>query len=522
MTINEISEGAKWVAVGCSVRGASHVRNGVENQDRALVYSSVHGPEYADGQAVLRNVRAPFVVAVADGHGSARHFRSARGAKFAVEAAGKALMDLAEHGGTSSAEEWEAMLKLQAKSVFLRWRELVADDLEGDELSPEEWAIVTSKTTKSGVQADPVVAYGATLVAAVVTGSLVGIVQIGDGSAVALKADGEGYVIASEPVPVDDSLYGTTTTSLCTKNSWLQFRVAALCGEEAPPFLMLVTDGYDQSYPTREAYLRSAVDYSDLIREEEGQQAIGANLGRWLSEISEEGTGDDVSMVIVARPNALSPWRKPELVESTRESKYEGPTTVAEVAEEPMVETLSSPQNSVSEVERHLKDLKTPYGDRLWNSWHVREPWRINHGCQEDVGGLIAKNIAGVHGRVGRLRWTRGAEVPLISVLDSGPEIDLTKKAQSGLAAYGELRRTIGSRGWIVVEGIAEQFDALVGNRRGQAMSQRRVLLQSLLDDVIDDEKGVVFVVDQNASNDDEVLADIQRVVDEFDATRQV
>ena len=61
-----------WRAIGRSVRGASHVRSSLPNQDAIAWF-----PDSGKGP--------PLIVAVSDGHGSPRNFRSDVGSKIAVE-----------------------------------------------------------------------------------------------------------------------------------------------------------------------------------------------------------------------------------------------------------------------------------------------------------------------------------------------------------------------------------------------------------------------------------------------------
>src|SRR5688572_29641043 len=65
----------EWEVIGCSRRGTTHHRTSLPNQD-ALQEDLFDGP---DGPTVC--------LAVADGHGSKRTFRSDRGAGFSVRAA---------------------------------------------------------------------------------------------------------------------------------------------------------------------------------------------------------------------------------------------------------------------------------------------------------------------------------------------------------------------------------------------------------------------------------------------------
>src|SRR5438067_1473667 len=71
----------KWQVICASVRGASHIRVGLPNQDD-LFYL----PKTKVGPRLL--------LAVADGHGGAKHFRSDVGAHCAVSAATSVLRPL--------------------------------------------------------------------------------------------------------------------------------------------------------------------------------------------------------------------------------------------------------------------------------------------------------------------------------------------------------------------------------------------------------------------------------------------
>ena len=63
-----------WRLMLETVKGASHDRQNLPNQD--------HGKFYQPNEN-----RLPIILAISDGHGSAKSFRSDRGSKFAVETA---------------------------------------------------------------------------------------------------------------------------------------------------------------------------------------------------------------------------------------------------------------------------------------------------------------------------------------------------------------------------------------------------------------------------------------------------
>ena len=100
--------GDGWRVLGASVQGAHHVRRGLPNQD-ALARRGEGGPNVA--------------LAVADGHGSAKHFRSGTGARLAAELTADFL--LAQAGAQPS--DWSSIHRLSAghwpEALVRRWAE---------------------------------------------------------------------------------------------------------------------------------------------------------------------------------------------------------------------------------------------------------------------------------------------------------------------------------------------------------------------------------------------------------------
>src|ERR1700751_1847247 len=98
-----------------SERGAAHRAAGLPNQDAVEV----------------RSLGAGMVAAVADGHGHARHFRSARGARLAVSIACQAAADLAARpGGLPAAPE--ELRRLLVPDIVTRWRDAVHRDVAAE------------------------------------------------------------------------------------------------------------------------------------------------------------------------------------------------------------------------------------------------------------------------------------------------------------------------------------------------------------------------------------------------------
>lgn len=267
-----------WVAWADKRIGSAHRRRGQENQDawRTLAIG--------DSAAVT----------VADGHGSATSFRSAVGSRYAVEVS----IELAEELITSSSSagrgrEVGRLLEERAgKQLERQWRKRVEADLaerpfEPDELDRLAESSGTSKVNE--VLADPPLAYGSTVLAAVATPSFMAFWQLGDGDVVVVGADGR----AAKPIPPDPQLMGNATVSLCSRDAWRYLR-SAYSG--SPAQLVLVsTDGLANSYADDAGFLRFG---SDLLKRitDEGWDAVVEQIPEWLSRISEKGSGDDMSL----------------------------------------------------------------------------------------------------------------------------------------------------------------------------------------------------------------------------------
>ena len=263
-----------WQAGGCSVRGASHVRSAAPNQD-AIAWAAQSGS--GDG----------FLLAVADGHGSARCFRSEIGSRFAVEVA-LLVLGMAEDRDTIAHE------------LVRRWRDTVRTHLRDHPLSDDELSGLERKlgaSARRSVEIDPVLAYGSTLLAAAVS-EIAGLyLQLGDGDILTVSEDGA----VSRPWPRPAEPLGDETPSLATRNAaevvqWLVTRAP----EPLPELILLSTDGYANSFREDRGFLAVGPDLLQMIRAE-GIGPITDKLGSWLREASELGSGDDVTLGILWR-----------------------------------------------------------------------------------------------------------------------------------------------------------------------------------------------------------------------------
>ena len=274
-------------AIGHSVRGAGHVRHGQPNQDAWIVSERL-------GAAVA---------AVSDGHGGARHWRSARGAELAVEVAAQVLHEAAPSLARGSAKDCaEQAARWVPARLVAAWRARVGAELSQDPVRIDELDLVVEaegEDARATVSADPVLAYGATLLVALRLPQRLVLFQLGDGDIVMVDPQGQ----ASRPVADDQRLAGNLTTSLCRAGAADDFRCKVIDQSAADcPLLMLSTDGYANSFADDAGFLQVGTDFRRLI-DEHGIEAVAQQLPAILAHVSENGSGDDVTLaMMVALP----------------------------------------------------------------------------------------------------------------------------------------------------------------------------------------------------------------------------
>jgi hypothetical protein len=145
-------------------------------------------------------------------------------------------------------------------------------------------------------------AYGATLSTVWLGEAFVLYLQLGDGDILTVSPDGT----VSRPLPEDERLFGGQTTSLCAPGAWRDFRVAfqTLTAGRRPAVVLLSTDGYANAFREDAGFLKVGADLLELLRQE-GLDPVAAGLEAWLAEATEQGSGDDVTLGLLCRLDAL-------------------------------------------------------------------------------------------------------------------------------------------------------------------------------------------------------------------------
>ncbi len=276
-----------WKVAHACVRGSSHQRSGLPNQDAVQC-------------AVTPGAQGTVAVAVvSDGHGSPRHFRSQIGSSLAVTTVAATLQGFLRDSVASNGHVPfvpEQVHELERKIVS-GWLAAVQSDLQDNPFAEAELAGVEKEEGAEGraaVESSPELAYGATLLAAAATDTVLLYLQLGDGEILSVNAQGT----TTRPLPPDDRLIANQTTSLCQPEAWKNFRSSWVTDGALPSLVLLSTDGYANSFRSDEDFLKIGQDYQEIIRQQ-GIASLAEELPAILTEATQQGSGDDITLAIL-------------------------------------------------------------------------------------------------------------------------------------------------------------------------------------------------------------------------------
>jgi serine/threonine protein phosphatase PrpC len=292
----------EWRVIGETVPGASHLRAGIPNQDSIL--------------CVRESSRSlPIVASVADGHGSAKCFRSDLGSQFAVKKAAQIVGEfLDERRGKFDLADIENKGKEYLPKEFVKkWRKTVEYHLKNNPFTEDEFKRLEEKSgagARKLIEENPLLAYGTTSLTVALEEDFVMYMQLGDGDILNLSAAGE----VVKPLAEDPRLLANETTSMCLPKAENDFRfiIQKITAQESPAMILLSTDGYLNSFANEAGFFQAATDILEMLRAENGFSDVNDNLKAWLEEATQMGSGDDSTVAIIYRPDAL---KKPEKIE---------------------------------------------------------------------------------------------------------------------------------------------------------------------------------------------------------------
>jgi hypothetical protein len=268
---------ARWHISAASVRGSAH-GDGVPNQD------AVASAEFATPSGF-----ALWVAAVSDGHGGRRYVRSERGSRLAAELAVATMRTAAGLLGRSA--DLASVLRASVPEIVAAWRAAVLADSAANPFTEQE----RLRAGGADLAADPLIAYGSTLLVAALWNGHVALAQLGDGD-VLVRSRGS---LGSRPVPGDHRLVGGETTSLCLPSAVQDFRYAALDPAEDVDLVLLASDGYANSFAD-EHWWQAVIDDVAGFVTRSSARALDAQLPSWLADSAVMG-GDDVTAAVLTR-----------------------------------------------------------------------------------------------------------------------------------------------------------------------------------------------------------------------------
>jgi serine/threonine protein phosphatase PrpC len=306
---------SECLVIGESVQGSTHLRDGKPNQDAIQWY-----PDTGQG--------LPLIVALADGHGNEKHFRSHIGAHLATKTAIDVLREFAEQ----LPDDGELMMVIDhlPAAVERRWKRAVDDHLIANPFDEPDGKPVAP------IGEDPTryIAYGTTLLSALVTGDFIIYLQLGDGDILTVSPSGE----VERVIQRDPNLIANQTTSLCLPEARRHFRTQfhRIAGHP-PAILILCTDGYANSFEEAD-FLKTGADYLHLIRTK-GIEHVNEHLEQWLLETSQKGSGDDISVGIVLAAPVWEASVKDQELPSQLDGESDAATEVADNPKPPPAAT---------------------------------------------------------------------------------------------------------------------------------------------------------------------------------------
>lgn len=259
------------------------------------------------------DIPAFYFATVSDGHGSAPHFRSEKGAEFAVQTVCECVeIYVKKISELQSKSEIDSELKLLTNEICSKWKSKVLEDIHQNPITGIELKYLSQDVDdkskkylqwyKKGVKLENVYGCTALLIVSIPEKKLWFAVQIGDGDIVIKKKGG----VAFEKPILDDDLVGSETFSLCDENASELFKHAFGINEELS-MAFCSSDGIFNTYNTDRGlftFYSTIIEqfcYSDRGDEENKNiklrvENLKKELETYLDDLSRNGSHDDMSV----------------------------------------------------------------------------------------------------------------------------------------------------------------------------------------------------------------------------------
>jgi serine/threonine protein phosphatase PrpC len=270
--------------IACSVIGASHQRKGKPCQDASLSRSFIS----KDGEEL-------HLMVVSDGHGGESYWLSDVGSRLACQEAAKAVEAAVKQNCLDSQAHWQHLLAEELpRAIHSQWLEAIHQDWQNQpNCDPQDFSPQL---------------YGCTLGLVLLAPQWWGYSGLGDWDLVVIQ-DGTAELVSEEQ---DFTAAGEATASLSMADAVKQFnpRCKLMLLDQAQDGLKLLvsTDGIRKSCATDDDFRALCICLAELNQTKAIREA--------LAEITSQGSGDDVSVVICMKQggvgNALGASENPQ------------------------------------------------------------------------------------------------------------------------------------------------------------------------------------------------------------------
>lgn len=264
----------KWDIVTSSIIGKSHESSKLPNQDSLAIFpeNMVSG--------------TPIIATISDGHGAERYHRSHLGSNLATLtsiAYIKLLLERFQRDNIKFQGIRDYCIEKFPQKLIQFWRRAVRESIGKYPYKEREENIYLP--------------YGCTLLGVVIFNNILITFQLGDGDILFVQSTLE----VSKDFGRDQNLIANETYSLCTNDAIKNFKVNVRRIDYDPPDLIIIsTDGYSNSFKDDDSFYKAGKDFLSIIQND-GILEIQDNLKNWLKETSDQGSGDDTTMILLHR-----------------------------------------------------------------------------------------------------------------------------------------------------------------------------------------------------------------------------
>ena len=286
------------MVLGNSVIGATHKRSDKKENQDAIAWSPRSDNIVVD---------QPIILAIADGHGSSRHYRSKRGAEIAVNVVVSILQKFfdQEINNSNISSIKNMAYDMLPKIISRSWEDKVLEDIKTNPINQYE----KEKFATNNIDLE---AYGTTLLIVAIKDSFIFFIQIGDGDILLVDTAGN----TKNPIARDENILTNETSSLCMKNNWKEFRltIQQYTENSLPALILLSTDGYSNSFGDNSKFQWIGRDYLKDITNIfstgdsmlDKKKSFSDRIKKILEETTEKGSGDDISLGMIVNLSSLS------------------------------------------------------------------------------------------------------------------------------------------------------------------------------------------------------------------------